>query len=368
MAVQNRVSIRKLLNSITKNSPGSIPGSLMETHGAQKTALNLIRYSEEKFDEREVDDLGNLRALTGAGDVTWLDTVGIGDLDVLREVAAQFGIHELALADVVNTIQRPKVEEYPENWYLVIHMPPVRPGEAPEQLSVFIGEGYVLTFQERPGDCLEPVRRRIRQAEGRIRRMGADYLAYAILDAVVDRYFPVLDELGDRMEGFEDQILLHANRATVSLIQDLKHELLSMRRVVRPLREAIGSLMKDSGELIGEETSLFLRDCYDHSIQAIELVESYREVASGLMDLYLSSMGQRTNEIMKVLTIIATLFIPLGFIAGFYGMEFNVDKSSWLMSELSWIFSYPFALGLMMLTAIGLLLYFRRKGWVGKRR
>ena len=197
--------------------------------------------------------------------------------------------------------------------------------------------------------------------------MRAYYLAYALLDAVVDHYFPVLDELGERLELFEDQVLLRPSKETNSRIQDLKHELAGLRRAVWPLREVIGSLMREADQIIGAETRLFMRDCYDHSIQALEVVESYREVSSGLMDLYLSSMGQRTNEIMQVLTIIATIFIPLGFIAGLYGMNFNAEKSPWNMPELNWVYGYPFALSLMGLTAIGLLLFFRSKGWLGGR-
>ena len=278
-----------------------------------------------------------------------------------------FGLHRLALEDVSNVPQRPKAEWYDEHLFVVGRMIRLIPALDVEQLSMFLGSGYVLTFQERAGDPLDPVRRRLQGPPGRIRAVGADYLAYAILDAVTDHYFPVLESYGDELEALEDCILAGTGRLAMARLHAVKRDLLTLRKSIWPVRDAITALLRDPGELIGEGTQVYLRDCHDHVVQAAELVETYRELAASLTDLYLSSVSYRMNEIMKVLTIFTAVFIPLSFIAGLYGMNFDRSESPLNMPELEWYFGYPFALGLMAVIALGLLYYFWRRGWIGSR-
>jgi magnesium transporter len=231
---------------------------------------------------------------------------------------------------------------------------------------MFLGLGFLLSFQERAGDCFDPVRKRIREGRGRMRHSGPDYLAYALLDAVVDSYFPVLQDCGDRLDVLEDKMFLRPDPHTAGHIHLVRRDLLAVRRAVWPLRECISSLTHDPDELVSDETRLYLRDCYDHSVQIIDLLESYRDLAGGLMDTYLSLVSQRMNEIMKVLTIYAAIFIPLTFVAGIWGMNFDTGASGWNMPELGWAFGYPAAIALMVTLAVGQLFWFRRKGWIGR--
>jgi magnesium transporter len=237
-----------------------------------------------------------------------------------------------------------------------------------EQMSLFLGEDFVVTFQERPGDCLENVRERLRQGRARIRGSGPDYLTHAILDAIVDSYFPILETIGERLEQLEAAILARPTQRQVARLHALKRDLLAFRRDVWPLREVINTLVRGETPLVAASNRVYFSDCYDHAIQAIDLVESYRDIASGLMDLYLSSVSNRMNEVMKVLTIMATIFIPLSFIAGLYGMNFNSERSPWNLPELNWYLGYPYALALMAVIAVVMLIYFRRKEWIGPGR
>jgi magnesium transporter len=232
---------------------------------------------------------------------------------------------------------------------------------------MFLGANFLLTFQERTGDCFDLVRDRIRRRRGHIRERKADYLAYALLDAVIDGYFPVLEACGERLESLEDAVLDKPSGEQSAQIHEMKRDLLTLRRAIWPQREMINALTRDSSAHVSDQTRVYLRDCYDHTIQLMDMLETYREIASGLVDVYLSSVSARMNEIMKLLTIIATIFIPLGFIAGLYGMNFDTGVSPWNMPELSWRWGYPFALGLMAVVAIGLLLFFRKRGWIGGR-
>jgi magnesium transporter len=232
---------------------------------------------------------------------------------------------------------------------------------------MFLNDRILLTFQERPGDCFDLVRDRIRKRRGQIRNRGADYLTYALLDAVIDGYFPVLEACGERLETLETSVIAEPSRDQVVQVHDMKRDLLSLRRAVWPQREMVNALTRDSTAFVSDQTQVYLRDCYDHTVQLMDMVETYREIASGLLDIYLSSVGTKMNEIMKVLTIIATIFIPLSFIAGLYGMNFDPKASPWNMPELAWYWGYPVALALMLAVALGLLVYFRRKGWIGGR-
>jgi magnesium transporter len=346
---------------------GAPPGTLVADPAARRPDVYVIRYGPDEIAEQPVDSIAALRERMGSAPVTWVDVRGLGDLGLIQEIGNLFNLHSLALEDVVNVHQRPKAEEYEDHLFIVTRMHvEERPPES-EQISLFLGKNYVLTFQERAGDCFEPVRERIRKRRGRIRASGADYLAYALLDAVIDAYFPVLERFGETVEVLEELVTSRPGENLVSEIHKVKRDLLASRRAVWPMREMINQLIRDETPLVTDHTRIFLRDCYDHTVQLMDMIETYREIASSLVDIHLSSLSKRMNEIMKVLTIIATIFIPLGFIAGVYGMNFDPEASPWNMPELGWYLGYPFALGLMGLVAAGLVFYFWREGWIGRR-
>ena len=292
--------------------------------------------------------------------VTWVDVQGLGERHVLEDLGEVFRLHRLALADVVNVPQRPKVETYENHLFVITRMVLLKEGGefSAEQVSLFLGKNFVLTFQETYGDCLDPVRDRIRTGTGIVRQSGADYLAYAILDAITDQYFPVVEALGERIENLEDRVATHPTPAALDQIYSLKRELLSVRRAIWPQRDAINALVRDESGLIGKEVHVYLRDCYDHAVQLIDVVETLRELTTGLLDVYLSSVANRTNEVMKVLTVVTSIFIPLTFIAGVYGMNFKN------MPEIDWRYGYAFVWVIMIAVAASLLWYFGRRGWL----
>ena len=346
--------------------PGTLPGTLHPDDApATPARITVIRFTRDAFDEREVSIEEAVAAVsTGAsslppGGVTWINVDGL-DARVLRRLGDAFGLHPLALEDAMNVPQRPKAERYEKHYFLVMHAFRVtEAGLVEEQMSVFFGEGWVITIQERiEGDPFGAVRAAIRQGRGRTREAGADYLAYLLLDSVVDAYFPVIETVSERMAALEQQIIAaHASTECLVQIQHVRHELLGLRRAVWPMREEVGALLRDETRLIAPETRVFLRDAYDHAVQALEIVESLRETATSVMEIYLSTQNQRLNEVMKVLAVISTLFIPLTFIASIYGMNFEV------MPELKWRYGYAWALGLMAVTAVALVAFFKRRGW-----
>ena len=319
--------------------------------------VTVIRFSRETSEEREVSLDAALTAAPGM--ITWINIDGL-DATVLARLGERFGLHPLALEDAMNVPQRPKTERYEKHYFLVLHaLRRTDEGLLDEQISLFFGEGWVITVQERvQDDTFGAVRAAIRHGRGRTREAGADYLAYLLLDSVVDAYFPVVEWLSERMAVLEQEsITASATTDCLVRIQHARHDLLSLRRAVWPLREQVGALIRDDSGLVMPETRVFLRDAYDHSVQALEIVESLRETATSVMEVYLSAQNQRLNEVMKVLTVISTLFIPLTFIASIYGMNFQ------FMPELHWRYGYAWALGLMAATAGLLVAYFRRKGW-----
>lgn len=372
--------------------PGASPGTLIADPEAAPTVMHLFSYDAEHCEERQLASWAEIDHIaTPKGSVRWLDVRGLKDHDAMQAVARRFGIHPLALADVVNVPQRPKTELYETHLLVIAHMAllcdpngkTARRGADPligqselhmEQVSVVLGRGWVVTFQETDddGDAFEPVRQRIRLARGRIRSVGADYLSYALLDAVVDGYYPVLEELTQTFEELELQTIERPTQATGQHIHSLKRVLLVLRRGIWHLRDAMNSLLRgedldDTREaLMARGTLVYLRDVYDHVVQVVDMIETYREFAASLMDVYLSSVNNRMNEVVKVLTIISTIFLPLSFIAGVYGMNFDTEKSPWNMPELKWVYGYPFALGLMLAIAIAMLWAFRHFGWIGK--
>ena len=348
-----------------RSPPGASPGTLVTDPSAVGSTIRLIGYGPDGVEEREVSETEELKPLVGRWPVTWINVDGLADVELIRGLGEMFELHRLALEDVVNVHQRPKVEEYEDHTFIVTRM--IHGDQEPmtEQVSMFHGERFLLTFQERSGDCFDLVRERIRKHRGLIRDRAADYLAYALLDAVIDGYFPVLEDYGERLEDLEDAVMDQPSRDHAVQIHDTKRDLLALRRAIWPQRELINALTRDPPPHVSEQTQIYLRDCYDHTVQLIDIVETYREIASGLVDVYLSNTSARLNEAMKVLTIIATIFMPLGFIASLYGMNFDRGNSPWNMPELGWYLGYPFALFIMAAGAAGMLLYFRRKGWIG---
>lgn len=348
--------------------PGTAPGTLTIDPASPRPEIRVVAYGPDGFKEGAIARPAELKEYLARWPVTWVNVDGLGDAATIRELGEIFNLHPLALEDVVNVHQRAKVEQYGDQTFIVAHMATVNDHLETEQISLFLGSKFVLTFQERPGwDCLEPVRDRIRKHLTHLRSAGPGYLAYALLDAIVDQYFPVLEAYGERLETLEDLVVERPDRAAVAEVHEMKRELLHVRRLIWPQREALNSLVRDRTPHIDDETRLYLRDCYDHAVRIIDLVETHREVCSDLMDLYLSSVSNRMNEVMKVLTVISTLFIPLTFIVGVYGMNFNTQISPWNMPELNWPFGYPLVLALMAIISVGQLIFFRRKGWIGQR-
>jgi magnesium transporter len=348
--------------------PGSAPGTMIAPEESPSPVIDVIAYGPATFVEHKDVTPEAIAAIRREAQVTWVNVSGLGDVGLIERIGEIFSLHKLAMEDVVNLHQRAKAEEFDDHIFLVTRIVRSTNDFGTEQMCVFLGSDYVLSFQERPGDCFDPLRQRIRNGKGRIRTTGADYLCYALLDAVVDDYFPVLEHCGEALEGLEDEVASRPDSHHINRIHDMKRELLTMRRAVWPHREMINAVIRDENPLVSGETRLYLRDVYDHTLQLIDIIETYREIATGLMDVYMSSVSVKLNETMKVLTVIATIFMPLGFVASLYGMNFDRSVSAWNMPELGWKFGYPFSLALMALVAAAMLFYFRRKGWLGARR
>ncbi len=342
---------------------GLPPGSVVYTgpEKEEKVKISLLDYTEKQVQERAVSLEEAVKFLKRSRSVSWFNIDGIHNPKVIAELGKRFKLHPLVMEDICSTDQRPKLEEYDDYLYLVIRMlwynEKHRRVES-EQLSLILGRGYVLSFQERAGDVFQGVRDRIRNGKGRIRKKGPDYLAYALFDAVVDHYFVILEHFGDEVERLEAALVKNPGKKTLHKINELKREALFLRRSVWPLREMLSSLQRAGTKHVKTGTLHFLRDVYDHTIQVIDTIETLRDMVSGMLDIYLSSVSNKMNEVMKVLTIIATIFIPLTFITGLYGMNFRN------MPELLWPAGYFIILGVMLVIFIGQLWYFWRKGWL----
>lgn len=341
---------------------GAAPGTLVHIgdHGQFDSVVTAMVYDEEQLQSRENVTPEQCRELLGLPGVKWLDMDGVHQPEAVRAMGEILNLHPLVLEDILNTDQRPKVEAYAGYLYIVLRM--LRYDEArqhiySEQVSLVLGDKYVFSLQELPDDVFDGVRDRIRGGR-RIRFMQADYLAYAILDAVVDHYFALLEKLGDEIESLEDELMDKPDPGTLQRIHHFKREMLMLRKAVWPLREVLSQLTRDGHQQISDETRLFMRDVYDHSVHVLDTIDTIRELLVSMLDLYLSSINNRMNEVMKVLTIIATVFMPLTFIAGVYGMNFEH------MPELSWRWGYPVAWLVMIAVAGGLLVLFRRRGWL----
>jgi magnesium transporter len=354
----------KVINK--RHTPGTAPGTL-EAVGPPSEPVR-ARYVEYRIDTLDEADLDRSDQLPQADPelTQWLDIEG-HDTALIKELGQRLSIHPLALEDVVNTGQRSKSEDYENSIFVVMHRFYIEEGGGEigrEQVSLVIGADVLLSVRERRSDLFEPVRGRLRLGRPRIRGGGTGYLAYALIDTVVDHLFPVLESIGDRLEEIEASLLDDPSPDDVATLHRLRSQLLVIRKSVWPLREMLIGLYRSSEDVFSDETRLYLRDVVDHAAMAVDIVETQREMVSSLMDLYLSTVSNRMNEIMKVLTIIATIFIPLSFIAGLYGMNFDPAVSPLNMPELGWYWGYPIALGLMALVAVGLLVFFRRRGWL----
>lgn len=346
--------------------PGAPPGALTPNPESPPPVIRAIAYGPDGLVRENITQVDRLSELRRKWPMLWVNVDGTGAVDAIARIGEIFHLHPLALEDAVNIHQRPKVEQYEGHLFIVARMAHLNDQVESEQLSLFLGQGFVISFQEgRPGDPFDPVRDRLEHRVGPLRTAGADYLAYALLDAVIDGYFPLLEAVGERLEVLEDELLACPGPDTMARIHEIRRELLGLRRAAWPLREALNSLVRDVNAFVSAEVRVHLRDCYDHVVRILDFVETDRELSSALMELYLTSVSQRTNEVMRVLTIIATIFIPLTFISGLYGMNFDPDVSPWNMPELEWYWGYPFALTLMVITAGALLVYFRAKGWLG---
>jgi magnesium transporter len=347
---------------------GAAPGTLVHDPDAPKPEITIIAYGPDELVEVDAIDLDVVREYLAKYPVTWVNVDGLGDVETIQKLGEIFQVHPLAQEDILHVRHRPKLEEFDDQIFVITRMAALGECFEHEQMSLFLGSNYVLTLQQHPGDCLDPIRERLRQKRGMFKTYGADYLAYAILDAVVDGYFPVLEEYGERLEALEEEILEQPTQSTILKVQAAKRDMLALRRSIWPQREFLSTLVRDSSPLITERTQLYLRDAYDHAIRIMDLVDTYREISSGLTDLYMSSLSNRMNDVMKVLTVIATIFIPLTFVAGIYGMNFNTEVSPLNMPELNWYWAYPAFWVVLLVIAAVLLLFFRRKGWIGAAR
>ncbi len=347
--------------------PGSLPGTLNIEADAPAPEIVLIDYNEANYTRKPVATPEACAPYLNTKSVSWVDVQGLGSEEILQQLGRVFKLHPLILEDIVNVPQRPKVDDYEDQVVIIARM--VMPKEMfvgfySEQVSFVLGKHYLLTVQEEPEhDCFEPVRVRISSNKGMIRKHGADYLAYSLLDAIIDGFFPVLEDFGERIEALEDEVVVNPSRQTLEKIYRVKRELLKLRHAIWPQRNAINTLIRDGGTVISDEVRVYLRDSYDHTVQVLDMVETYRELAAGLMDVYLSSVSNKMNEIMKLLTVISTIFIPLTFIVGVYGMNFNPDKSPLNMPELDWYWGYPTCWAVIIAIASGLVFFFWRRGW-----
>ncbi|MGB6296353.1 MAG: magnesium/cobalt transporter CorA [Rivularia sp. (in: cyanobacteria)] len=344
------------------HEPGTIPGTLNEDRDAPPTRVSLIDYNQDKVIPKRISLPEDCAMYLDTESVSWVDVQGLGNTNILQRIGKVFDLHPLVLEDVVNVPERPKIENYEDQLVIISRM--VMPTENSdgfhsEQVSLVLGKNYLLTVQEEPSlDCFDPVRLRIRNNKGIIRKQGADYLAYTLLDAIIDGFFPVLEDYGERIEDLEEEAIVNPSRNTLKKIYRIRRELLQLRRAIWPQRSAINALIRDSNELISEEVRIYLRDCYDHAVQVMDMVETYRELASGLMDVYLSAISNRMNEIMKSLTVFSWFFLPLTFIAGLYGMNFEY------MPGLKTPWGFWLCLAVMVAIAVGLVVFFRRRGWL----
>jgi magnesium transporter len=347
----------------TSKSRGLPPGSLVHVgeKKTEKVRISLIDYSVGKFEEKEIKNVEECFSFKRKPSVTWINVDGLHEVDVIEKLGKCFEIHPLVLEDILNTDQRPKIEDFEKYIFFILKMLYINEQNKEihsEQVSLILGKNYVISFQESNGDVFDSIRERIRKGKGRIRKMGSDYLVYSLIDAIVDNYYTILENIGDRVEEMENDVVTSPDPELLQNIYNLKREMIYLRKSVWPLREVINGLLREESKLIKNSTHIFLRDLYDHTIQTIDTIETFRDMISGMLDIYMSSISNKMNEIMKVLTIFAAIFIPLTFIAGIYGMNFQY------MPELSIQWAYPAIWIVIIIVTVTLLAYFKHKKWL----
>jgi len=349
-------------NKVSKKA-GLPPGTLVRIGKkySEETKITVIDYDINSFQETVINDIEDVFSYKDSSTITWINISGLENISIIEKIGKFFNIHPLVLEDILNTNQRPKVDDFDDYLYIVMKMVYFNEDGIDitlEQVSIILGENFVISFQEVEKDVFDPVRERIRKNKGRIRKVKSDYLAYSLMDAMLDNYFFILEKIGEYVEDISEELLKNPEKKTLHDIHYIKGEMFFLRRSVWPLREVVNTLKRSESELVNKETVIFLNDLYDHTIQIMDSVESYREMLSGMADLYLSSVSNRMNEVMKLLTIIATIFIPLTFIAGIYGMNFEY------MPELKWKWGYPFVWITIISISSIMVVYFHRKNWL----
>jgi magnesium transporter len=341
---------------------GLPPGSLIYTGEKvdEKISITIIEYDEQQYQEREIASFDECLLLKDKPGVTWIKVAGIHAVENLEKLGECFSLHPLVLEDILNTDQRPKIEDFDDYIYIVLRMISYSENNelSSEQISFILGSNFLISLQESNGGVFAPVLERLRTSKGRVRRSGADYLVYTLMDLIVDNYFVVLEQFGEGLEYMEEEVVKRPTPQTLQDIHRSKYDMIMLRKSVWPLREVIGRLERRESDLIQEATGIYFKDVYDHTIVAIDNIETYRDILSGMLDIYLSSISNRLNAIMKVLTVIATIFMPLTFLAGVWGMNFKH------MPELEWLWGYPLALGLMLAIALSMVIYFYKKKWL----
>lgn len=362
-------SFKRILPAFSSKKPGAAPGTI-EHIGEQKLEdiqLTIHDYDVDHVDEVVIGDVEESRPYLEHPSKTWLKVFGLHDIEKIKEVWSFFDLHPLVQEDIVNTTQRPKAELYENNMYFVLKMlswSDEKNQIESEQVSIVLSNNYVLSFQETDRPFFNPILERLKFGNIRIRKHGVDYLAYALIDNIVDHYFSVLEGIGNRIEDLEEELLDEPDEDTLQKIHALRRDLIFFRKSVWPLRDMLNATIRDETPFIEENTKLYLRDVYDHVVQIIDNIENYRDMMISMHDMYMSHVSNKMNEVMKVLTIIATIFIPLTFIAGIYGMNFNTEISPYNLPELDWYYGYPIAMGSMIIIGLIMLYYFKRKGWL----
>ncbi len=344
-------------------APGAPPGTLAPPPGASPSHIVVRRFGPDVFEEKALAQIDELASLRDPSSCLWVDVTGLADAGTIAAIGTAFQLHDLSLEGALDPAQRGKVNHYEHYIFAVLKTLTMTEHVESHQLSLFFGDRFVVTLQDKSDPALEPVRERLRHARGKIRTRGADYLAYTLIDAVIDHYFPVVERFDDQLESVEDLVLEEQGADSIDLARGARQDLQVIRHAVWPARDVVTALLHEDAGYVTDETRVHLRDCYDHIVQLQEMIESSREIAASLLESYISRVSLRTNEVMKVLTVIATIFIPLTFITGLYGMNFNRQRSPLNMPELDWYWGYPFSLLIMLGTVAGSLLYFRRKGW-----
>lgn len=343
---------------------GAKPGTLAIDKKAEKPIIEAICYDALRCETIQIESPSEVVPLLSEWTCVWVNVWGLGDADVIRQLGEVFQIHPLALEDVVHVHQRAKVDLFDNLLFMTARMAQASKPFSTEQISVLLGKGFVVTFQERVGDVFDPIRKRLKQKDAPLRKNAQiDYLAYRIIDAVIDSFFPLMEDLGSRLDDIDAEVTSHPSPAIIGDIHQLKGDLLLARRSVWPHRDAVNQLARDDTPFVSKETQTFFRDVYDHTVQLIDLAETYRDICGDLRDYYMTAVSNRMNEVMKVLTVISTIFIPLSFVVGLYGMNFNTD-SPYNMPELSWNYGYLFVWSVMGTMVVAMLLFFYNRGWL----